>query len=92
MKEQQIVLTKEDGTEEIADILFTYEANSKKYVVFKFLASEEISAAIFIEDNASGGFISDIETDEEWDMIDEVLQAYFDDLEDQDDESEDEDN
>jgi len=80
MKREQIVITKEDGTDEVAEILFTYEANDKKYVIFEFLANGEISAARYNEDGENTGTLSDIETEAEWEMLDEVLNAYFDDL------------
>ncbi|MFU8792464.1 MAG: DUF1292 domain-containing protein [Acholeplasmataceae bacterium] len=86
LKEDQIVVTNEDGTEVVCNILFTHEANDKSYVVFEFADSEEISAAVFEpgETEDEGTFV-DIETDEEWEMLDEILQKYFDELDDEDD-------
>lgn len=82
MENEQLVITKDDGSEELVNILFTYQANDKNYVIFEFNDTEEISAAVYIPDETGdNGTLVDIETDEEWDMIDEVLQGYYDDLE-----------
>jgi uncharacterized protein YrzB (UPF0473 family) len=92
LKEDQIVVTNEDGTEVVCNILFTHEANEKSYVVFEFADSEEISAAIYEagDDEEEGTFI-DIETDEEWEMLDVLLQNYFDELDLEDEEEDEED-
>ena len=81
LKEDQIVVTNEDGTETVCNILFTHEANDKSYVVFEFVDSEEISAPIFeADDTEDEGTFLDVETDEEWEMLDELLQKYFDEV------------
>ena len=55
-----------------------HEKNDVKYVVFEFLDTNEISAAIYTpEENFDEGFLSDIETDEEWEMIDGLLESYY---------------
>ena len=64
----------------------------KNYVVFEFVDTHEVSAARYIpgESDDEGAF-EDIETEEEWDMLDKVLQSYYDDNEiDLDDEEEEE--
>ena len=86
LKEDQIVVTKEDGTEIVCNILFTHEANGKSYVVFEFSDTEEISAAIYeASDQEDEGTFYDIETEEEWEMLDQLLEQYFDELEDEED-------
>lgn len=85
MKENQITLISEDGTEELAEILFTHEANNKNYVVFEFVESKEISAAMYIEKSDGEGELLDIETEEEWDLLNELLDEYFDELEEEED-------
>jgi len=86
MKENQITLINEDGTEELAEILFTHQSDSKNYVIFEFLESKEISAAIYIEKENGEGELQDIETDEEWEMLNELLDNYFDELEEDEEE------
>lgn len=85
MNEDQITLINDDGTEQLANILFTHEHDGSNYVVFEFVESGEISAAKYIEDKDGMGTIEAIETDEEWEMLDEVLEGYYDELDDQDD-------
>jgi uncharacterized protein YrzB (UPF0473 family) len=94
LKEDQMVVTNANGDEAVCDILFTHEANGKNYVVFEFVDTKEVSAAIYIPGETDDeGTFADIETDEEWDMLDQVLQAYYDELEadeaDEEDEEED---
>jgi uncharacterized protein YrzB (UPF0473 family) len=82
MKENnEMIVTDAEGNEFICEILFTHEHNGKSYVVFEFQDTKEISAAEFIPGEVEDeGIFQDIETDEEWDMLDKVLEAYFDDL------------
>lgn len=84
MKENQIALITEDGQEELADILFTHEENDNTYVVFELVESGEVSAAIYIDGADGTGEILDIETDEEWDMLDKLLDSYYDELDEAD--------
>ncbi len=79
LKENQILVTNENGDESICDILFTHEANEKNYVVFEFVETGEVSAAVFVPgETEDEGTFEDIETDEEWEMLDRVLQAFYD--------------
>ena len=84
-----MVVTNDQGEEFVCDILFTHEHQGKNYVVFEFVDSKEISAAIYVpgKDEGEGTFL-DIETDEEWEMLDEVLADYMDSLEDEEDDEE----
>lgn len=84
LEENQMIVTNAEGDESVCEILFTHEHNGKNYVVFEFLDSHEVSAAVYVADaNEEEGSFTDIETDEEWDMLDKVLQAYFDSEEDE---------
>ncbi len=89
MNENQMIVTTDTGEELICEILFTHEHNGKNYVVFEFVDNQEISAAIYVPgETEDEGTFQDIETDEEWDMIDGVLQEYLDALEDEEDDEE----
>ncbi len=79
-----------DDKEMVAEILFTHfdDQNDKEYVVFKFVDSDEISAARYIQTDEQGGYFEDIETEEEWDMLDDLLQEYLDSEEAEDDQEE----
>ncbi|MBN2300682.1 MAG: DUF1292 domain-containing protein [Acholeplasmataceae bacterium] len=81
LEENQMVVTNAEGEESVCEILFTHEHEGKNYVVFEFVDSHEVSAAVYVagETEEEGTFF-DIETDEEWDMLDKVLQSYFDNL------------
>ena len=90
LQDNQMILTDQDGNESVCEILFTHEHEGKNYVVFEFVDTHEVSAARYIpgESDDEGAF-EDIETEEEWDMLDKVLQSYYDDNEiDLDDEEE----
>lgn len=91
INENQMVVTSQEGEEQVCDILFTHEHNGKNYVVFEFVDSGEVSAAVYQpgEGEDEGEFF-DIETDEEWDMLDRVLQAFYDEIEQEVDEEDDE--
>ena len=82
MEDKYITIIQEDG-ERVAEIILTYfhEETNKKYVVFEFIDTKEVSAAIYVEENEYEGNFLDIETDEEWDMLDEILEDYYDSLE-----------
>lgn len=79
------------GDKEItARVLLTTHLDefNKDYVIF-VMENEEISAAVYEKDeNSSEGYLSDIETDEEWKELGEVLDSYFDALEDNESEEE----
>ncbi len=66
----------ENGKEVAMDILFTFESDetNKKYVIFEDPNDElgEVYAYSYDED----GNLSAIETDEEWEMVEEVLGAF----------------
>ena len=89
LKDNQMIVTNAEGEESVCEILFTHEHEGKNYVIFEFLDTHEVSAALYTPgETEDEGSFSDIETDEEWDMLDEVLQSYFDNLEDEEDEEE----
>lgn len=81
--EKQFVMMNEDGSEELCNILFTYETTyndiPKNYVIFEFANTKEVSAAIYEEDvlNPGQGELKDIETDEEWLFIEEIYEEYI---------------
>lgn len=88
--EKQFVIINEDGTEELCNILFTYETTykdiPKNYVIFEFANSKEVSAAIYEEDmlKPGEGELKDIETEEEWQFIEEIYNEYLEDSEEED--------
>lgn len=86
LKDNQLIITNPEGEESVCEIILTHEHNGKNYVIFEFLDSHEVSAAVYTPDaEGDEGFLSDIETDEEWDMLDEILDQYFSQLENEED-------
>ena len=80
MDDNKLTLVGEDGNETACEIILTHEHEGKRYVIFEFMDTEEISAAIYVpdeNDEAEGTFL-DIETDEEWEMLESVLEKFFD--------------
>lgn len=78
MNENTLYVTDEQGNEVEMEILFTFksEDETKKYVVYKEANNDEASdvyASIYDED----GNLLPIETDEEWNMVEEVLGAFL---------------
>lgn len=82
--DEYITLVDEEGNEELYQILLTFESEEfeKSYVlVHPTTADEEEEVEIFAfsyteADGGLDGQLGDIETDDEWDMIEEVLGAF----------------
>ena len=78
--DRTITLINEDGSEVICDILFTYYSDEfkKNYVVFQVRATEEVSAAVYYpnDDTEQTGKLDKVETDEEWEMLEDLLADY----------------
>ncbi len=66
----------EDGKEMEMEILFTFEdeGNKKKYVVFHDPQDE--SGEVFASAYDEEGNLLPIETDSEWEMVEEILGAF----------------
>jgi len=86
-EEKILTIINEDGKEINATILFTHhsEETGKDYVVFKPEDDEVVTAACYKPDGENGE-LEEIETEEEWEMLDELLENYLNDEEDQEEE------
>ena len=84
MVDRTITLIREDGKEIIADILFTYHSDdfSKDYVVFQVRETGDISAASYTQENGGTGNLDRVETEEEWEMLEDLLNDYASSVED----------
>ncbi|PLS15598.1 hypothetical protein CVD28_21515 [Bacillus sp. M6-12] len=92
--ENNITIVDENGNEQLCEVLFTFDSDkfNKSYVLYYPISSDdddeeiEIHASSFVpsEDNQDGE-LSPIETEEEWDMIEEMLNTYLDNEEEEDD-------
>jgi len=82
MDENTIVIIDDDGNEVEYEIILTFEdPNTKKnYVVYQAPDSlEEVMAAEYIEDEDGSGTLIDVDSDEEFEMIQEVLNTFTED-------------
>ncbi len=79
MKDNQMTITTEEGKQVVCKILFTYvsEEFGKKYVVFQPEGEKEASAAIYVEHGDGSGDLQAVETDEEWEMLENLFDDYF---------------
>lgn len=83
--DNQITVIDEDGNEQLCEILFTFESEqfNKSYVLYYPIGAEEdeneeieILASSFTPGEDSGSLLP-IETDEEWDLIEEMLNTFL---------------
>ena len=82
MEQQYITLINEDGSETKALILFTYHSEefNKNYVVFMPEDTPNQLAASYVE-NGNQGSLEQITTEEEWELIENLLEQYVQQLE-----------
>ena len=73
MKENSIFITDENNQEVEMKIFLTFDANEKKYVVVYNENNEDELIPFIYDDN---GNLYQVETDEEMQMIQEVISAY----------------
>jgi uncharacterized protein YrzB (UPF0473 family) len=81
MDEKQFIIVDEDGQEVEFEIILTFQdpKTSKNYVVYKEMAdTDEVMAAEYVEKENGTGTLLEIESDEEFDMIQEVLDTFTD--------------
>ena len=81
MEEKTFTVVDEEGKELDYEIVLTFKNpdNNKSYVIYKLPGEEndEVFAAIYDEESKIGGSLLPIETDKEWDMLDEVLNTFL---------------
>ena len=77
VKDNQIIIEDDDGQEHLMEILFTYEheERGKKYV---FLYNKETPEDIFAMEYNDNGELFEIESDEEYEEVEEVFNAFMD--------------
>lgn len=91
--ENNITIVDDNGNEQLCEVLFTFDSDkfNKSYVLYYPISTEgddeeiEIHASSYTpsEDNQDGE-LQPIETEEEWDMIEEMLNTYLDEEGDED--------
>lgn len=87
-EEKYITVIDEAGNEQLYEVLFTFDSEefNKSYVLYFPAGSEEdeneeieIHASSYIpNDEGEEGNLQPIETEEEWDMIEEMLNTFLD--------------
>lgn len=84
--ENQITIVDEEGNEQLCEILLTFDSEEfgKSYVLYYPIGADEddeeieIHASAFIpNDENEEGDLMPIETDEEWDLIEEMLNTFL---------------
>lgn len=82
MDTETMVVVDEQGNEQVYEIVLTFknEEFGKSYVIYKLPGDEEdeVFASSYDDSETDGGDLKPIETDEEWDMIEEVLNSFQD--------------
>ena len=86
--ENKIIIVDEQGRERVCEILFTYQhpETQKNYVVLYPIdeldtddEEMDLFAYSFIENENGDGELFTLETDEEYDMINEVIDQFYED-------------
>lgn len=81
MEEKTFTVIDEEGNEVLYEVVLTFKSDetSKSYVIYKLPGEEEeeVFAAIYDEDAKDGGNLIQIESEEEWDMVEEVLNTFL---------------
>lgn len=82
MIEKEITIIDEDGKELKMEIEFTYtdDATGKEYVFYFDPKNEE---ELFVAGYDAEGNLYEIESDQEWEKIEKVLEKYSEELEDE---------
>ena len=85
--ENNITVVDENGNEQLCEVLFTFDSEEfgKSYVLYYPMGAEEdeneeieIHASAFTPtEDGQDGELMPIETDEEWDMIEEMLETFL---------------
>ncbi|MCK5762098.1 MAG: DUF1292 domain-containing protein [Candidatus Izimaplasma sp.] len=82
MEDKTFTVIDEEGKELVFEVVLTFKnpETEKAYVIYKLPGdeNEEVFAAIYDEESDMGGNLMPIETDEEWDTLDEVLNSFLD--------------
>lgn len=84
-------VTDENGKDIECEIIMTFDSDEfgKSYVVYQIVNDEtgEYYAAAFNPEDGDEGKLIEVETEAEWDFIEEVLESYLEDSEADDDDS-----
>lgn len=78
---ETLIVTDENGNEIECNIIMTFESEDfgKSYVVYQVIGDEsgEYYAAGYNPEDGDAGELQAVETDEEWELIEEVLESFL---------------
>ncbi|NER41145.1 DUF1292 domain-containing protein [Bacillus megaterium NBRC 15308 = ATCC 14581] len=88
VEENKITIVDENGNEQLCEILFTFDSDqyNKSYVIYYPIGAdqddeEEIeihASALTPSEDGQDGELQPIETEEEWDMVEEMVNTFLD--------------
>lgn len=78
---KRLIVVDDEGNEITMEILFTFDNNNKKYVVYFNPAEEAEEVNLFASIYDEEGNLYPIESDEEWEFVSEVIDAFMQDEE-----------
>lgn len=78
-----LTILTDEGKEVLCEILFTHHSDEtgKDYVVFVQQGTNDASAAVYVPREDGNGELKQIETDEEWSMLEDLLEDYANNME-----------
>lgn len=95
-EQRHITIVDEDGNEQLCEVIYTFDSEEfgKSYVLYSLVGAEEddegqieiFASAFTPSENGEDGELEPIETEAEWDLIEEVLNTLEDELDDEDEE------
>ena len=79
MEDRTLTITTDSGEEILCEILFTTHSTefNKDYVVFVEKGTNTASAAIYNASDKGEGHLTQITSEEEWTMLEEMLDDYY---------------
>ena len=89
LKDNQLIFTNENNEEVVCDILFTYHSEefNKDYVFFIPVNQDnedgrnDVACASYIEKDNAIGELNAVESDEEWEELEEVFTSFLEEAE-----------
>ncbi|MCL2522088.1 MAG: DUF1292 domain-containing protein [Erysipelotrichales bacterium] len=78
--ENELTIIDEEGVEQKCRILFTHHSAefNKDYLVYEIIEKDAITAAIFVQNDDETGQLFPIESEEEWQMLDDLMEQWED--------------
>ena len=81
MENKKLIVIDDSGKEIEMEIMFTFSENGKNYVVYFNPQDDDEDTELYVSCYDDEGNLYPVETEEEWDMIDEVVGAFIEDSE-----------